>query len=398
MEKNIRIINYPTIKKSLTQLSFGGKLLYRKFNLAELDEFITPVEKFFVRNHLPMPRSTENWELKLEGRFGGGVELSMDNIKSFPKITRVCALECTGNKLMTNRKTMRKQLNKIFRYFVIMSWAKMYQMLDPGHWKFMFSLFRSTGILTGDMLGNAEFGGARLFDVLKEYSSFLEGFGKELIFEGADRGYDNPIQRMRKEPHNYARSWEVEELWKYEPILCYEMNGEPLTLEHGGPLRLMIPGVYGGEQVKWLNRIVATNKKFRGFYQVEYYGYKVKGEVVPVHEIRPKAMVLRVVRQKGGIMIYGIVMAGRSPIDRIEIEVEKSDGLWGDVSDHVTFLDDQVDFSWIRWAYELPKGLSGKIKITPRAFCVDGTCQPLEDTKYNFPWGCNTVVSVIIEI
>ena len=51
----------------------------------------------------------------------------------------------------------------------------------------------------------------------------------------------------------------------------YEMNGEPLPAMHGYPLRLLVPGWYGMNSIKWLVGIKVIDHKFDGFYQTERY-------------------------------------------------------------------------------------------------------------------------------
>ena len=58
------------------------------------------------------------------------------------------------------------------------------------------------------------------------------------------------------------------------------MNGEPLPIQHGYPLRLVVPGWYGVASVKWLSEIQAVERPFDGFFQVDryYYGWTRNGQ------------------------------------------------------------------------------------------------------------------------
>ena len=51
------------------------------------------------------------------------------------------------------------------------------------------------------------------------------------------------------------------------------MNGTPLTPSHGFPLRAIVPGWYGMAAIKWLQRIVVTERPFQGYYQTVDYGF-----------------------------------------------------------------------------------------------------------------------------
>ena len=54
-------------------------------------------------------------------------------------------------------------------------------------------------------------------------------------------------------------------------ILCYEMNGEPLTAARGAPVRLIAPGWFGIANAKWLRRIELIGRDRPGFWEVRGY-------------------------------------------------------------------------------------------------------------------------------
>ena len=57
-------------------------------------------------------------------------------------------------------------------------------------------------------------------------------------------------------------------------LLAYQMNGEILPLQHGYPLRLLVPGWYGMTSVKWLDRLEAIGDPFQGYQIVRGYRYR----------------------------------------------------------------------------------------------------------------------------
>jgi len=311
----------------------------------------------------------------LTGCFENEALLSMDNLVRFPLVTRVVHIECTGNKRA--EISFMANLKGLSRYANFLSFDYLLKLLDPKEWKFWINFVKRTGIRGGLLFSNGVFTGVKLFDILNEYP--LRKDAKELVFEGVDKGGETIVQRTRKEDTHYARSWDIEELKKHEPILCFEMNGKPLAIEHGAPLRLVIPGIYGAEQVKWLGRIISTSEKYRGYYQESDYGYRIDGEMVPVHEMRPKAMVIKVLKKNKNILVFGVGWRGQSPIERIEVSVDGMNS-WN----QALLLCKGVDHSWIFWRFELPKDLKGTVTISPRAFCVNGESQPLKPGKYSF--------------
>ena len=46
------------------------------------------------------------------------------------------------------------------------------------------------------------------------------------------------------------------------PFLAYRLNGEPIPLKRGGPVRMLVPDAYGFKSVKWLKRVVLSNGPF----------------------------------------------------------------------------------------------------------------------------------------
>ena len=390
--EQIPIRNYPKPSGGSNVKEFSSQdiLIYKRLDFSRIDTFITPVESFFIRNHLNYPDAdVSDWRLKLEGCFRNECMLSMEEIKKFEQMTKVFHVECTGNQ--RSEKTIIDKFKILYRYSSILSLNKLMKMLDPMQWKWTLSVLRADGIRGGNLISNGVFTGVRLFDVLKKYP--LTDNAKEIVFEGMDKGHDTMMQRLGKTNINYARSFEIEELKIYDPILCFEMNGNPLRIEHGFPLRLIIPGMYGGEQIKWLGRIIATSEKYRGYYQTEYYGYKINGETVPVHEVRPKAVVIKVLKKNMEITAYGVAWRGLSPLDRIEVSVDNMN-TW----DPASLLCREIDNSWIFWKYEIPQRMKGVVTIIPRAFCVNGDCQPLKPDEYSSAYGNNAVVSAVVKI
>jgi|GEM_PF-120492 len=71
----------------------------------------------------------------------------------------------------------------------------------------------------------------------------------------------------------YFVGWDLQSIMHPQTLLAYEMNGEPLTVEHGAPLRLASPTKYGIKQIKRIGRIEFTNERPRDFWAQPEYGY-----------------------------------------------------------------------------------------------------------------------------
>src|SRR5438477_1861603 len=114
-------------------------------------------------------------------------------------------------------------------------------------------------------------------------------------------------------------------------LLCYEMNGEPLTEEHGFPLRLSVPGWFGISWVKWLNRIEVLDRRFMSKYMAREYvtirGEEKDGKTIwretSVGPIDVKSVVARAARLKNGnIRLAGAAWTDGTPLKRVEVKVD----------------------------------------------------------------------------
>ncbi len=75
-------------------------------------------------------------------------------------------------------------------------------------------------------------------------------------------------------PNNgYYVGWDVESIMHPQTLLCYEMNGMPLTVAHGAPLRLASPTKYGIKQIKRIGRIEFTDHRPRDYWAENGYDW-----------------------------------------------------------------------------------------------------------------------------
>ena len=119
----------------------------------------------------------------------------------------------------------------------------------------------------GGLIGNTRWTGTPLAPILKEAGLHPEGI--EVVFFAADSGPEKIRDVEYKQ--NFARSLSAEDAIKNNVLLCYEMNGQPLAKAHGGPVRLVPPGYYGGAWVKWINRIEVHNRKYENRFMARDY-------------------------------------------------------------------------------------------------------------------------------
>ena len=166
------------------------------------------------------------------------ISLSLDQIKALPQKRFQVTFECCGNSPVPEYWT------KSLRISTAMEGIK-------GH----------------GIMGNAEWAGVSLKDVLE--LAGVKSTAVEVMFEGADHGPDEVVDDPAEV--TYERSLPVSKALHPDTLLAYEMNGEPLPVMHGFPLRLLVSGWYGMNSVKWLAGIHVLDHKFEGFYMTERY-------------------------------------------------------------------------------------------------------------------------------
>lgn len=197
------------------------------------DSFHTPNTLFYVRNHLPVPDvDLKRYSLKVTGENMKTVNLSLSDLKSkFKQHTVTAAVQCGGNR--------RSDMSKV-KSVRGLAWG-------------------------AAAISNATWTGVKLKDVL-EYAGFREGSTtvQHIHFEGLDKD-------LQGDP--YGASIPVEKAIDKDGdvLLAYEMNGEPLPLDHGYPLRVIVPGVVGARNVKWLSCIRLSDVESPSFWQQRDY-------------------------------------------------------------------------------------------------------------------------------
>lgn len=262
----------------------------------DLKEPITP--HFFKRNHFEIPDARPEVEVC-------GWRFTLDQLKELPATRHEVTLECAGN----GRKFM--------------------QPLPPGTawgWR---------------AVSNAVWTGVSLAELLK-LAPPPPG-AVELVFQGGDG--------------EYARSLPVEQAYRPEVLVVYAMNDQPLPKDHGGPLRLVVPGSYAMASVKWLTHVRATDTPYQGFYQVEDYQFKPPdgGASRPVDKMMPRAMLVAptqnqtVTRQT---TLSGWAWSGFAPIESVEVVVNHGQARPAQLG------EDRGPFAWraFQLSLDLPVG------------------------------------------
>lgn len=316
---------------------------------------ITPPGLHYLLIHFDIPATDpQSWRLGIDGHVGRPLSLSLEDIRARPRRTLAVTLECAGNgrSRMTDRK------------------------------------FSQPWLL--EAVGTAEWTGTPLAGLLAEAG--LTPDAVELVFTGADHGMQGEVE------HDYQRALTVAEAMREDVLVVYEMNGHPLTPQHGAPLRLLVPGWYGMASVKWLHRIEAVSEPFTGYQQAHAYRVQMNeddpGE--RVSWIRVRALMAppgfpdfptghRYV-ESGPVRLFGRAWSGRAPVTRVELGV---DDRWIEAE-----LGPAIGpYAWRSWTAEW-NAEPGEHILSCRATDAEGNTQPLEPF-WNVQGMCNNYVQTV---
>jgi DMSO/TMAO reductase YedYZ molybdopterin-dependent catalytic subunit len=201
----------------------------------------------------------------------------------------------------------------------------------------------------GDAIGNALWEGVNLRKIL-DMAGPKAGIVKVALF--AEDGYSDSI------PYSLARSG--------DPFLAYRMNGEPLPSEHGYPLRVIVPGIYGMKNVKWLSKIELVNYDFKGFWEKRGWS---DDAVMPIMSEILMPMDGGFI-PPGNYMVGGIAFAGRYGISKVQVSFDKGQ-TWKDAHTKAPLSK----WSWLLWEYDWKPTGEGKHTIEVRGIDRSGKVQ-----------------------
>lgn len=325
---------------------------------ATLQSWLTPNPLFYIRNHytIPAAEATANWELALDGHMDRPVSFRAEDFRDFPKQTLPITLECAGN----NRSDLEPGV--------------------PGN------PFQNGAI------SNAIWAGVPLH-LLLERAGVREGT-VELLFEGMDEGAPAPEQPEQP----YLRSLPIDVAMHPHTLLAYEMNGEPLSREHGHPLRLVVPGWYGMASVKWLRRVTALQEAFTGFFQRDRYVVEDDdGSVSPVAAMHVKSLIswpqTGAVLRAGRHNVNGMAWSGAAHIKRVE--VSDDGGVTWSAAD---LAGPRYRYAWQQWNFMWTPKAAGHYTLAARATDEAGNVQPMETRWNSLGYIINGVRPVRVEV
>ena len=306
-----------------------------------------PAGRHYVRTHFGTPEGPR--EVWIDGEVRAPRGVTVEEVRTLPSRTVVVTLECAGNG--------RKFLNPPV----------------PGE---------QWGL---GAVGTAEWTGAPLHSVVER--EWLPS-AVEVLFRGADEGTPKDLGRRIA----YERSLPIDIASGDDILVAYAMNGQPIPREHGGPLRVVVPGWYGMASVKWLAEIRVLDRPFEGFFQKDRY--VIDGR--PLRGIEPRAVITspRDGADVGGgsVEVRGYAWSGRAPLDRVELKADGERELGA-----MKVSSDAARFAWHQFVFRIYLD-PGEHDLVARAIDSDDNTQPLTPRWNSLGYANNAVRATRIRV
>ena len=209
----------------------------------------------------------------------------------------------------------------------------------------------------GELIGNARWLGIRLDDLLAEAGVSPEA-----------------TQVVGRSVDDYTCGFPIEAATDgRNALVAFGMNGEPLPLEHGFPVRLIVPGLYGYiSATKWLTEIeLTTFEDFESYWVPR--GYSDRAPIKMQSRIDSVDGLGTLERNADGVAsIGGVAWAQTRGISAVEVKID--DGEWEPAELGEALNDD----TWRQWKYSWTPESDGRVSITTRATDGDGELQTEE--------------------
>jgi len=255
---------------------------------------ITAIAQFFVRNNLPMPETEivadrDRWSIQIKGCETPG-QITLADLKKFETTTVASVLQCSGN-----GRTFFSHNPSGSPWGVGAAGCALW-----------------TGVKVSEVLSH--------FEGAEPRACFLTATGAESLPAGID------VASVGVE-----RSVPLEKGLR-DALLVWEMNGEPLPLVHGGPVRLLVPGYFGVNNVKWVKTLAATAEE--SVHAIQQSGYRLRPVGQAGNASHPSMYRMPVkswINGPGGSgdrvypgqqQIFGVAFSGERGIQHVDVSID----------------------------------------------------------------------------
>jgi DMSO/TMAO reductase YedYZ molybdopterin-dependent catalytic subunit len=313
--------------------------------LEALRTFETRNDLFFVRSHHPVPEITPSGTLTIDGDVATPLTLQLDDVRRMRSERRSAVIECAGNG------------------------------------RGLYELPATSGVQWGlGAVSNATWTGVPLRALLER--ARVQDSAQHFWMEAADQSPMPAAPKfLRSIPRDVALG---------DAFIAFEMNGQPVPLHHGGPLRLVVPGWYGMASTKWLTHIHARAKESDNHFMARGYRWP---DGTPVDAMRVKSIITAPLageqRKGGSVRVIGVAWTGAGTVSRVEIS---TDG--GQTWQAARFTTDARPGTWRLWEADVAIRTSGEQRVRARATDSAGHTQPDRADPNPAGYGNNSIHEV----
>jgi DMSO/TMAO reductase YedYZ molybdopterin-dependent catalytic subunit len=177
----------------------------------------------------------------------------------------------------------------------------------------------------------------------------------------------------------FVRSIPVEKALHPDTIVAYEMNGEPLPLLHGAPLRVITPGWMAESCIKWPTDIVVREDEATGYYMQTAYRVPARSSqnaeiMIPVEAMPVKSLIVSPESgdtvKVGSVTIQGVAWTGTSKVVSVELSMDE-----GKTWEPAQLLGKDQPYAWRQWQFTWSAKVPGIFPLVCRATDAQGNAQ-----------------------
>jgi DMSO/TMAO reductase YedYZ molybdopterin-dependent catalytic subunit len=322
--KQIGVVEFSKEALVPMESAFGDGLdgrMYTDLSRLSAQTIVTPTESFYIRTRASELLDTRKpWTVRLGGLVTKPLELHLEELTKTAKPMGLHLMECAGNARSV--------------HFGLMS--------------------------------AAEWAGVPLADVLESVKPKSQS--TRVLVSGFDT---YPTKSVSSQPGaSWVFTWD--ELKAARAFLATEMNGSPLTKDHGAPIRLLVPGWYGCACIKWANEITLVDDAAEATSQMQEFAGRTQQQGVPklVRDYKPAtieqaAMPIRIekwlVSERIQYRVTGILWSGSRPVKGLEIRFNPEE-------DYVPVesVQQKVNDPWSFWTHTWSPRQTGTYLIRMR--------------------------------
>jgi DMSO/TMAO reductase YedYZ molybdopterin-dependent catalytic subunit len=300
----------------------------------QMRDRLTRTQDTFVQCHLGVPRlERDQWSLTIDGMVERRRTLRFDDLARYPTTELTSVHQCCGSPFAPFEPTRR--------------------------------------------VCNIGWRGVRLVDVLAD--SRPSATAQYVWSYGADFGEFSGVVIDA-----YVKDLPIARV-EHDVLIAYEMNGSALPAEHGFPARLVVPGFYGTNSVKWLTRITVAERRAQGAFTTRWYNDPVldgagdkTGETTPVWSIAPESLIVsprsnETIELSAKREIWGWAWADRE-VQSVQLRIDEA--TW-----RTTELEPPRGREWRRFSMPWTPSRRGPVTLASRAETVGGLLQPISGRR-----------------